>query len=214
MEERTASSKPSLVVGFFVALAAVGLPVVPVGDSVVGHSGIPQSAGVGSDVGTGCGDDVVGFVVIAGDNAVGLAVVAAGFPPDGPLEGASVAGSEEGEPVGLASETSVGIVVKANGAEVAGLAVVGLRVVGLRVVGLAVGGPVGGPVGSPVGSPVGILVGLDVVGLALGGLLGIFVGLAVVGLAVVGLAVVGSWVGYFVASSPTPQLVPEYVTSR
>mmetsp|Transcript_36359 Transcript_36359/g.81754 ORF Transcript_36359/g.81754 Transcript_36359/m.81754 type:complete len:210 (+) Transcript_36359:794-1423(+) len=209
MEERTASSKPSLVVGFFVALAAVGLPVVPVGDSVVGHSGIPQSAGVGSDVGTGCGDDVVGFVVIAGDNAVGLAVVAAGFPPDGPLEGASVAGSEEGEPVGLASETSVGIIVKADGAEVTGLAVAGLRVVGL-----AVGGPVGGPVGSPVGSPVGILVGLDVVGLALGGLLGIFVGLAVVGLAVVGLAVVGSWVGYFVASSPTPQLVPEYVTSR
>mmetsp|Transcript_23462 Transcript_23462/g.53809 ORF Transcript_23462/g.53809 Transcript_23462/m.53809 type:complete len:213 (-) Transcript_23462:894-1532(-) len=212
MEERTASSKPSLVVGFFVALAAVGLPVVPVGDSVVGHLGIPQSAAVGSNVGTGCGDKVVGFVVITGDNAVGLAVVAAGSPPDGPLEGASVAaaGSEEGEPVGLASETSVGIVVKANGAEVAGLAVVGLRVVGLRVVGLAVGGPVGGPVGSPVG----ILVGLDVVGLALGGLLGIFVGLAVVGLAVVGLAVVGSWVGYFVASSPTPQLVPEYVTSR
>mmetsp|Transcript_28096 Transcript_28096/g.66966 ORF Transcript_28096/g.66966 Transcript_28096/m.66966 type:complete len:212 (-) Transcript_28096:1084-1719(-) len=211
MEERTVSSKPSLVVGFFVALAAVGLPVVPVGDSVVGHLGIPQSAAVGSNVGTGCGDKVVGFVVITGDNAVGLAVVAAGSPPDGPLEGASVAaaGSEEGEPVGLASETSVGIVVKANGAEVAGLAVVGLRVVGL-----AVGGPVGGPVGSPVGSPVGILVGLDVVGLALGGLLGIFVGLAVVGLAVVGLAVVGSWVGYFVASSPTPQLVPEYVTSR
>mmetsp|Transcript_17051 Transcript_17051/g.38339 ORF Transcript_17051/g.38339 Transcript_17051/m.38339 type:complete len:212 (+) Transcript_17051:1517-2152(+) len=211
MEERTVSSKPSLVVGFFVALAAVGLPVVPVGDSVVGHSGIPQSAGVGSDVGTGCGDDVVGFVVIAGDNAVGLAVVAAGSPPDGPLEGASVAaaGSEEGEPVGLASETSVGIIVKADGAEVTGLAVAGLRVVGL-----AVGGPVGGPVGSPVGSPVGILVGLDVVGLALGGLLGIFVGLAVVGLAVVGLAVVGSWVGYFVASSPTTQLVPEYVTSR
>mmetsp|Transcript_17050 Transcript_17050/g.38334 ORF Transcript_17050/g.38334 Transcript_17050/m.38334 type:complete len:208 (+) Transcript_17050:1517-2140(+) len=207
MEERTVSSKPSLVVGFFVALAAVGLPVVPVGDSVVGHSGIPQSAGVGSDVGTGCGDDVVGFVVIAGDNAVGLAVVAAGSPPDGPLEGASVAaaGSEEGEPVGLASETSVGIIVKADGAEVTGLAVAGLRVVGLAV---------GGPVGGPVGSPVGILVGLDVVGLALGGLLGIFVGLAVVGLAVVGLAVVGSWVGYFVASSPTTQLVPEYVTSR
>ena len=64
-----------------------------------------------------------------------------------------MAGSEEGEPVGLASATSVGIVVKTAGAEV-----VGFAVVGLRVVGLAVGGSLGNCVGLAV-------VGLMVVGL-------------------------------------------------
>ena len=86
-----------------------------------------------------------------------MAVVATGSPADGPLEGGSVAGSEEGEPVGLASATSVGIVVKTAGAEV-----VGFAVVGLRVVGLAVGGSLGNCVGLAV-------VGLVVVGLAVVG---------------------------------------------